>query len=151
MFFGPAMHIFSRFTIVASTLKVFGDIRGSSTPQAEQARDPISHSISPTIDLVSWILTRFTFCIRALVSIERIRIDQRSLQSFTSSFDYLYRELFSSSSPHLRLFLLHEFLQLRSRRWRDKKCTTSRSFQASSSSCSSYPDFFVVQLSLLCQ
>ena len=120
MFFGPAMHIFSRFTIVASTLKVFGDIRGSSTPQAEQARDPISHSISPTIDLVSWILTRFTFCIRALVSIERIRIDQRSLQSFTSSFDYLYRELFSSSSPHLSFLLLHKFLQLRPRGWGDE-------------------------------
>ena len=87
------MHVLSRFAIVASTFKVFGDIRGSSSPQAEQARDSISHSISPTVDLVSWILPRFTFCIRALVSIERIRIDQRPLQSFSSCFNYLYRKL----------------------------------------------------------
>ena len=114
------MHILSRFAIVASTFKVFGDIRGSSSPHAEQARDSISHSISPTVDLVSWILPRFTFCIRALVSIERIRIDQRPLQSFSSCFDYLYRKLFSSSSPHLSLLLLHEFFQLRPRSWGDE-------------------------------
>ena len=66
MFFGPTMHILSRFAIVASTLKVSGDIRRSSSPQAEQARDSISHSISPAVDLVSWILPRSAFCIRAL-------------------------------------------------------------------------------------
>ena len=120
MFFGPTMHVLSRFAIVASTLKVSGDIRRSSSPQAEQARDSISHSISPAVDLVSWILPRFAFCICALVSIERIGIDQRSFQSFASSFDNLYRKLFSSSSPHLSLLLLHEFLQLRPRGWRDE-------------------------------
>ena len=120
MFFGPAMHVLSRFAVVASTLKVSGDIRRSSSPQAEQARDSISHSISPTVDLVSWILPRFAFCIRALVSIDRIRIDQCPLQSFASCFDYLNRKLFSSSSPHLSLLFLHEFLQLRPRSWGDE-------------------------------
>ena len=96
MFFGLPMHVLSWFALVASTFEVFGAIRGL---QAEEARDSITHSISPTVDLFSWNLPRSAFCIRALhwFTLKGIRIDQRPLQSFTSSFDFLYRKLFPSS------------------------------------------------------
>ena len=66
IFFGPTTHVLSWFAIVASTFEGFGDIRGSSSPQAEEAKHSKTHSISPAVDLVSWILPRSAFCIRAL-------------------------------------------------------------------------------------
>ena len=62
----------------------------------------------------------YTSHIRAFVAIERICVDQCAFKGFASRFNDLDRKLFSPSSPHFSLLLLHQFLQLRSRGWRDE-------------------------------
>ena len=106
--------------IVASTLKISGDIRRSSSSEAEQARDPITHAIPSAADLIPWILIWFTLRIRAFVAIEWICVDQRAFKGFASRFNDLDWKLFPPSGPHFSLLLLHQFLQLRSRGWRDE-------------------------------
>ena len=122
IFFGPTTHVLSWFAIVASTFEGFGDIRGSSSPQAEEAKHSKTHSISPTVDLVSWILPRSAFCIRALhwfplKGSEFTNVRSRVLPAVAI---IVIRNSFSSSSPHLGLLLLHEFLQLRPTGWEDE-------------------------------
>ena len=113
-------YILSWLSVVASTLEISGNIRQSSSPQAEQARDSVTHSIPSAADLIPWILIWFTLRIRAFVAIERICVDQLAFKGFASRSNDLDWKLFSPSSPHFSLHLLHQCLQLRPRGWRDE-------------------------------
>ena len=109
--FASAVHVFSRFTIVACTQR--GDVRWSSSPQAAPAVYSIANSISPATDLVLRIFAWHTFLVGTLVPPERICVHQSLFQGFPCSFDDLDGEGFSATSSHLLLLALHQLLKLR--------------------------------------
>ena len=109
--FASAVHVFSRFTIVACTQR--GDVRWSSSPQAAPAVYSIANSISPATDLVLRVFAWHTFHVSTLVPPERICVYQSLFRGFPCSLDDLNGEGFSATSSHLLLLALHQLLKLR--------------------------------------
>ena len=143
MFFGPITHVLSWFAVVASTFEGFGDIRGSSSPQAEEAKHSKTHSISPAVDLVSWILPRSAFCIRALhwfplKGSEFTNVRSRVLPAVSIIF------IGNSSLPPALISASFSCMSFSNcdPQVEKMRCTISKSFQASPSSSSSFPSRF---------